>query len=132
MAAALAFVHFRETPPVAEPVRFKAALPENVNFTITGMSALSPDGRKLAFSAAGADGIPRVWIRSLDSLVAQPLSGSETVPILAALFWSPDSRFLAFHSEGNSRKSTRQVVPRWCCATHPTVRWRVDPGIETV
>ena len=35
-AGALAFVHFRETPPVVETVRFKAALPENVNFTCCG------------------------------------------------------------------------------------------------
>jgi eukaryotic-like serine/threonine-protein kinase len=103
-AAALAFVHFRETPPVAETVRFKAALPENVNFTASGISAISPDGRKLAFSAAGSDGVPRVWIRSLDSLVAQPLPGAETVPLLAVLGWSPDSRFVVFQGDGKFKK----------------------------
>ena len=104
-AGALAFIHFRETPPVAETVRFTAALPENVNFTITGVSALSPDGRKLAFSAAGADGVPRVWLRSMDSLGAQPLPGSETAPVLIALFWSPDSRSLVFQGgDGKLKK----------------------------
>jgi serine/threonine protein kinase/Tol biopolymer transport system component len=103
-AAVLAFIHFREKPPVAETVRFKAALPENVNFSLTGVSSISPDGRKLAFSAAGADGVPRVWIRSLDSLVAQPLPGSETAPVVVSLFWSPDSRFVAFQSEGKLKK----------------------------
>ena len=103
-AGVLAFVHFREVPLAGEPVRFKAPLPENANFTITGISALSPDGRKLAFSASGADGIPRIWIRSLEALVAQPLPGSETVPILGALFWSPDSRSIAFQSEGKLKK----------------------------
>jgi Tol biopolymer transport system component len=103
-AAALAFIHFRETPPVTETVRFKAALPENGNFTITGISALSPDGRRLAFSATGADGIPRVWVRSMDSLVPQPLPGSETAPVLVALFWSPDGRYLAFQGEGKLKK----------------------------
>jgi Tol biopolymer transport system component/predicted Ser/Thr protein kinase len=103
-AAALAFVHFRETPPVTETVRFKAALPENVNFTNNGISALSPDGRKLAFSAVGSDGVPRVWIRALDSLVAQPLPGSETIQNLATLFWSPDSRFVAFQGDGKLKK----------------------------
>jgi Tol biopolymer transport system component len=103
-AAALAFVHFRETPPVAETVRFRDALPENGSFTITGVSALSPDGRKLAFSAAGADGVPRVWLRSMDSLTAQPLPGSETAPVVIALFWSPDSRFIGFQGEGKLKK----------------------------
>ena len=103
-AGALAFIHFREIPPVAETVRFRDALPENGSFTITGVSALSPDGRKLAFSAAGTDGVPRVWLRSMDSLVAQPLPGSETAPVLIALFWSPDSRYIAFQHEGKLKK----------------------------
>ncbi|MGH9645685.1 MAG: protein kinase domain-containing protein, partial [Bryobacteraceae bacterium] len=103
-AGVLAFVHFRETPPAVETVRFRAALPQDGNFTITGVSALSPDGRKLAFSASGTDGIPRIWIRSMDSLIAQALPGSETAPVFVALFWSPDSRFLAFQSEGKLKK----------------------------
>jgi Tol biopolymer transport system component len=103
-AAALAFVHFREAAPVAETVRFRDALPENGSFTITGISALSPDGRKLAFSAAGADGVPRVWLRSMDSLVAQPLPGSETAPVLIVLFWSPDSRYIGFQGDGKLKK----------------------------
>ncbi len=104
LAGALAFVHFRETPPVAETVRFRDALPENGSFTITGVSALSPDGRKLAFSAAGTDGVPRVWLRSMDSLIAQPLPGSETAPVLIVLFWSPDSRYIGFQGEGKLKK----------------------------
>ena len=103
-AGAIAFVHFRETQPVAETVRFTAAIPENVNFTIIGIFTLSPDGRKLAFSATGSDGVPRIWIRSMDSLTAQQVPGSETSPTLAALFWSPDSRFIAFQSEGKLKK----------------------------
>jgi eukaryotic-like serine/threonine-protein kinase len=103
-AGALAFIHFRETPPVAETVRFTAAVPENVNFTIVGIFTLSPDGRKLAFSATGSDGVPRIWIRSLDSLTAQPLPGSETGPALASLFWSPDSRFIAYQADGKLKK----------------------------
>jgi Tol biopolymer transport system component/predicted Ser/Thr protein kinase len=103
-AATLAFIHFRETPPVAETVRFRDALPENGSFTITGVSALSPDGRKLAFSAAGADGVPRIWLRSMDSLTAQPLPGSETAPVVIALFWSPDSRYVGFQGEGKLKK----------------------------
>jgi eukaryotic-like serine/threonine-protein kinase len=104
-AAALAFVHFHETPPVAGTVRFTAPLPDNVNFTIVGIFNISPDGRKLAFSAAGSDGVPRIWIRSMDSLTAQPLAGSETGQALAALIWSPDSRFIAYQSgDGKLKK----------------------------
>ncbi len=103
-AGILAFFHFRETPPVAEPVRFTAPLPDNANFTIVGIFNVSPDGRKIAFSASGQDGVPRIWIRSMDSLTAQPLPGSETGPALASLFWSPDSRFIAYQADGKLKK----------------------------
>ena len=68
--AGVSYVHFRETPPAAEVVRFQMALPDDVNFTQFGVSAISPDGRKVAFAAYGYDGAPRVWIRSLDSPTA--------------------------------------------------------------
>jgi Tol biopolymer transport system component/predicted Ser/Thr protein kinase len=103
-AGAVAFIHFRENPPVAGTVRFTAALPETANFTIVGIFNMSPDGRKIAFSASGADGVPRIWIRSMDSLTAQPLPGSETGPALASLVWSPDSRFIAYQADGKLKK----------------------------
>jgi hypothetical protein len=37
--------------------------------------AVSPDGRRLAFTASEA-GKVRLWVRPLDSLAAQPLAGS--------------------------------------------------------
>ena len=58
--------------------------------------ALSPDGRKLAFSAIGPDGIPRVWVRFMDSLDVRELPGSDTTLNPAPFFWSPDSRFVAY------------------------------------
>ena len=53
---------------------------------------LSPDGRQLAFAAVRG-GTSMIWVRSLDSLDAQPLPGTEdaTYP-----FWSPDSRRIGF------------------------------------
>ena len=57
-----------------------------------GIPMLSPDGRRLAF-VAGRNGVPMLWIRSLDTVEAQPLSGSEDAN---SAFWSPDSRSLAF------------------------------------
>ena len=58
-----------------------------------GRFALSPDGRRLAVVATDASGRTMLWIRPLDTNVAQPLAGTEdaTFP-----FWSPDSRFIAF------------------------------------
>src|SRR5262249_48245517 len=65
-----------------------------------GPVALSPDGRRVAFSASQADS-SRLFIRAIDSAVAQPLAGTEgaTFP-----FWSPDSRSLGFFADGNLRR----------------------------
>jgi eukaryotic-like serine/threonine-protein kinase len=54
--------------------------------------ALSPDGTRLAF-VADDTGLRRLWLRSLDAPVAQPLPGTDgaTLP-----FWSPDSRSIGF------------------------------------
>ena len=87
----LAFVHFREQAPVAEPVQFQVPPPEKSTFDI--YLALSPDGRHLAFTASGADGAVRIWIRDLGSLETRPLSGTEGA---GSLMWSPDSRAIAF------------------------------------
>jgi len=59
----------------AEPVRLQIALPPKPPLQLTGTFALSPDGRQLAFVASGTDGIPRIYLRAMDSLEMRPLSG---------------------------------------------------------
>ena len=84
-------------PPVTTPVRFEIQLPAGA---LTFM--LSPDGRQLAFLAPGPDGRNLVWIRALDSLAPHPLRGTEN--ILVPIFWSPDSRFIAFQLGSKLKK----------------------------
>jgi serine/threonine protein kinase len=96
-AAALAFVHFREQPPTAEPVRFQIQPPDESAFA-TGV-VLSPDGRQMAFGAPGPDGRTVLWVRSLDTLDARPLPGTEGAA--PGPFWSPDSQSLAFGVNGS-------------------------------
>jgi Tol biopolymer transport system component len=102
--AGLSYVHFREVPPAAEVVRFQIGLPESVNFTQYGTSAVSPDGRKIAFAAFGYDGDPRLWIRSLDSATATPIEEARLNQVTMAVFWSPDSRFIAYGSSKQLHK----------------------------
>jgi Tol biopolymer transport system component len=62
---------------------------------------LSPDGTRLVFSARSVEGKLSLWLRHLDSLVAQELSNTDgaTFP-----FWSPDSQWIAFFAGGKLRK----------------------------
>jgi Tol biopolymer transport system component len=92
-AAAVPFsvAHLREKPAVAQPMRFEIPAPPKASFEV--YTSLSPDGRRLAFTAYSPDGVPRIWIRDLETLQARQLAGTENP---ASLWWSPDSRYVAF------------------------------------
>jgi serine/threonine protein kinase len=103
IALTVAFVHFREKSPSApKSVRFQISLPEKPVLQTTGAFAVSPDGRQLAFAAAGPDGISRLWVRALDSLETRPVLGTESISTV--FFWAPDSQLIAFSSVGKLKK----------------------------
>ncbi|HXW91614.1 MAG TPA: protein kinase [Terriglobales bacterium] len=103
--SAAILLHFRQRPAAPKTVRFQIPAPENTTIGAAGAFALSPDGRQLAFFAVGSDRIWRLWIRSLDSLVARPLQGGESTGANPPPFaWSPDSRYIAFESANTLRK----------------------------
>jgi serine/threonine protein kinase len=74
------------------------APPDNARFDFSGSIglALSPDGRALAFPATDDSERTMLWVRTLDSLVAHPLPGTERA---SDTFWSPDSRELGFYAD---------------------------------
>jgi Tol biopolymer transport system component len=96
--AGLAVIHFRETAPARDAVRFQLQAPPSNSFDI--YLALSPDGRRLAFTSRDDAGGIRLWVRELDSLVARALPGTEGA---WSPFWSPDGQYLAF-ADGNTLK----------------------------
>jgi eukaryotic-like serine/threonine-protein kinase len=84
-------------PPAAASVAFRFQIPFTGAPATNGVFALSPDGHQLAFTAVGPDGIRRLWIRALDSLDVLPLPAADvSQQANPLLFWSPDSRFIAF------------------------------------
>jgi Tol biopolymer transport system component/predicted Ser/Thr protein kinase len=102
---ALAFVHFREQPAVAELTRFQVAIPPQAGSVgPLAPQEISPDGRKLAFVSLDPGGAYHIWIRSFDSLEARALPGVDPLVTPGPLFWSSDSRSIAFLSAGHKLK----------------------------
>jgi serine/threonine protein kinase/Tol biopolymer transport system component len=91
-----------------ETVRFYVNPPDKtaldtglIASTAAGTGSVSPDGHKLVFAARDAVGRISLWIRSLDSLSAQALPGTDGA---ALPFWSPDSRWVGFFAQGKLKK----------------------------
>jgi eukaryotic-like serine/threonine-protein kinase len=94
----VASVYFRSPPRSAPLIRLQLLPPENTTF---GALALSPDGRRLAFTAVDAAGQSRLFVRQLDSLSAQTLPDTEGA---SYPFWAPDSRLIGFFTDGQVKK----------------------------
>jgi len=75
-------------PPTGTMIRFDAG------------SAVSPDGRLLAFVAAD-DAANRIWVRPVDSSTPRELAGTDGARFP---FWSPDSKSLAFFASGKLKR----------------------------
>jgi serine/threonine protein kinase len=98
-SAWLAFFHFRKKPDVpAAEARFQVPVPDKLSFHWYDLPAVSPDGKRIAFTAS-------VDVPGNSSLFIRPLSAETAteVPIPTGAvwpFWSPDGQQIAFFSRG--------------------------------
>lgn len=100
----------------AQTVRFQIPIPPTLKLRGDGLFSISPDGRILVYYAAGPDGVLRLWSQRLDSLEAKVVPGTETRST-ANTFWSPNSKLLAFYSDGKLMKTEfNGNPPRIVCA----------------
>jgi eukaryotic-like serine/threonine-protein kinase len=91
----LGWRYFSERRPEVRRAQFELTPPEGMSFR--DPFAVSPDGRRIAFAVAGANNVVSgLWVRSLESGEAHALPGTDDVGANGGLFWSPDSRFLAY------------------------------------
>jgi tRNA A-37 threonylcarbamoyl transferase component Bud32/Tol biopolymer transport system component len=93
--------------------RFEAAVPENV--TLFDEVSVSPDGRKLAFTAGG------LWLRNRDALDWRRLPGTDGA---STPFWSPDSRYVGFIVDNTLRRVDTAGGPPETVASVPTATLR--------
>jgi hypothetical protein len=104
-AQVFAFGYSQRTPSEERLLRSFILPPEKTTFVTTGLQsgpvAVSPDGQRLAFTAEDSSGKHLLWVRSLDSVSAQPLAGTEGASFP---FWSPDSRYLGFFAGEKLKK----------------------------
>jgi serine/threonine-protein kinase len=111
LICAVSFLVWRINRPTSQNVlRAIIALPEGMQLSRTfegpvrTQLALSPDGRCLAFSAAGDDGSEskaRLYRRALDTAEVQPLAGAEAAQ---SPFFSPDGQWVGFWAQGKLQK----------------------------
>jgi Tol biopolymer transport system component len=98
-----AAVLWRPAAPAPPPrvVRATLPLPPGVSIELdgerSGMPALSPDGRRVAFGAREGAGPMHVWVLDLASGAASPLPGTEGGH---RPFWSPDGKSIGFFTWG--------------------------------
>ena len=92
-----------------QPVRFLISqigtkpAPEGGVISLSESGVISPDGRQLVMNVWDSAGVYELWLRSLDSLNARPLPGTQSAGSIRS-FWSPDSRFIGFFSDGKLKK----------------------------
>jgi Tol biopolymer transport system component len=103
LAFGAAYAIFKPHP--ASVVRSSILPPPGTSFLSmvigTFPPALSPDGTRLAFTARDEQGKVLLYVRTLSSLTAQPLSGTDGARFP---FWSPDGREIGFFADAKLKK----------------------------
>jgi serine/threonine protein kinase len=92
---ALSLVYFnRSVPPEIRVEVSTPATADPISF------AISPDGRRLVYVASN-EGKSQLWVRSLDSVAARPLAGTDGA---SYPFWSFDSGSIGFFADGKLKR----------------------------
>jgi len=90
-------------PAPTQVVRSTVNLPDGLSLDLNpaspGPVKVSPDGRYLAFTATDSGGAIMLHVRALDDQEPKVIAGTRTA---AYPFWSPDSRSLAFFTDGGN------------------------------
>jgi serine/threonine protein kinase len=84
------------------PFRLSVMLGGKAVFSAQSSPSISPDGKRIVFSAA-ANGVSSLWVRELTASESRPLPGTEGGYFP---FWAPDGQQLAFFADGKLKKTS--------------------------
>ncbi len=104
IAIAASIFALRPAPkiPDAKTMRVSIPLPSGLEVSLEVPDiTISPDGRTIMFAAVDSSGTTRLYLRPLDSVTTRAIPGTEGAVIP---FWAPDSRQIAFFSEGSLKR----------------------------
>jgi serine/threonine protein kinase len=105
LAISVATAYILRAPKSVQVIRSSILPPADTSFVTmlpaSGPPVLSPDGALVAFTARDEKSKVLLYVRSLTSLTAQPLPGTEDA---IYPFWSPDSRQIGFFAAGKLKK----------------------------
>jgi len=116
VVGAITFALARTHPQPPAAIRFEILPPPGTNFGIGPANphhAISPDGRRVAFTLIESSGRGAIALRDLSALDARILpgtdgirlgNGTETTPGNGLPFWSPDNRYIGFFANGALKK----------------------------
>jgi Tol biopolymer transport system component len=94
-------LYFGSRPAAEQRVlRMSVLPPEKAQFRPSSLPAVSPDGRRVVFSAATESGV-QLYVRDLDLLATKALPGTDGAN---NPFWSPDGRSVAFFARGKLKR----------------------------
>jgi Tol biopolymer transport system component len=105
--------------------RFLVATPD---MPVPEAAAISPDGRSIAYSGRDA-ATTLLYVRPIDTETPVKLPGTEGA---GSLFWSPDSRFIAFFAGGKLKKVQASGGPPQNICDTPDMRggtWNAEDVI---
>jgi eukaryotic-like serine/threonine-protein kinase len=101
LALGWTIAHLRQPPAVeSRTLRLTVNPPAGTEFGVDTGAPISPDGQMLAF-VTESSGSRKLWVRSLNSLSARELPGTDSATFP---FWSPDSRSLGFFAAGKLKR----------------------------
>ncbi|MDA2931469.1 protein kinase, partial [Acidobacteria bacterium AH-259-O06] len=115
-AVIIAALHFGQSPEGLHTIRFLISPPEKISFRSYDLPVVSADGQQIVFSGLDESGNAYLWVRKMDALTAQKLSGTEGA---ALPFWSPDSRFIGFFADRKLKKIDASGGPSLTLAEAP-------------